>query len=104
MYYRQQIRALSRYADFGKTVITLTAINDLRYNRFSVNKVLVIAPKKVAEDTWTREQEKWEHLKLLKIVPVLRFRKKKNKRIEHKSRCVCDKQGKCRMACRLLFK
>lgn len=55
----------------GKTVITLTAINDLRYNRFQVRKCLVIAPKKVAEDTWTREQSKWEHLHLLKIVPVL---------------------------------
>lgn len=55
----------------GKTSITLTAINDLKYNRFLVSKVLVIAPKKVAEDTWTREQEKWEHLKLLKIIPVL---------------------------------
>jgi len=55
----------------GKTVITLTAINDLKYNRFQVNKVLVIAPKKVAEDTWTREQEKWEHLKLLRVTPVL---------------------------------
>lgn len=55
----------------GKTIITLTAINDLKYNRFLVKKVLVIAPKKVAEDTWTREQEKWEHLKLLRVVPVL---------------------------------
>lgn len=36
-----------------------------------MRKALVIAPKKVAEDTWTREQEKWEHLKLLKIIPVL---------------------------------
>lgn len=63
----------------GKTVITLTAINDLKYNRFQVNKVLVIAPKKVAEDTWTREQEKWEHLKLLQVIPVLRFREKENK-------------------------
>ena len=35
----------------GKTVITLTAVNDLRFNRFAVRKVLVIAPKKVAEDT-----------------------------------------------------
>lgn len=43
----------------------------MKYNRFTVNKVLVIAPKKVAEDTWTREQEKWEHLKLLKVIPVL---------------------------------
>ena len=32
-------------------MITLTAVNDLRYNRFEVGKSLVIAPKKVAEDT-----------------------------------------------------
>lgn len=38
---------------------------------FKVKKVLVIAPKKVAEDTWTREQEKWEHLSLLRVQPVL---------------------------------
>lgn len=55
----------------GKTAITLTAINDLKYNRFQIRKVLVIAPKRVAEDTWAREQEKWEHLKLLRIQPVL---------------------------------
>lgn len=60
----------------GKTVITLTAINDLKFNRFAVNKVLVIAPKKVAEDTWTRECDKWEHLSLLKVIPVLRFKSK----------------------------
>lgn len=55
----------------GKTVITLTAVNDLRFNRFAVRKVLVIAPKKVAEDTWTREADKWDHLKLLRVIPVL---------------------------------
>ena len=44
----------------GKTVITLTAVNDLRYNRFQISKVLVIAPKKVAEDTWSREAGAWE--------------------------------------------
>lgn len=55
----------------GKTVITLTAINDLKYNRFAINKVLVIAPKKVAESTWVKEAEKWDHLKLLRIVPAL---------------------------------
>lgn len=61
----------------GKTVITLTAINDLKYNRFLIYKVLVIAPKKVAEDTWTREQEKWEHLKNLRVIPVLGSLKKR---------------------------
>lgn len=55
----------------GKTIITMTAVNDLRYNRFLIRKCLVIAPKKVAEDTWTREQEKWDHLRLLKVVQVL---------------------------------
>ena len=58
--------ALGLFLDMGlgKTVITLTAVNDLRYNRFEVRKVLVIAPRKVAEDTWTREQDKWDHLNL----------------------------------------
>jgi SNF2 family DNA or RNA helicase len=49
----------------------MTAINDLKYNRFQVRKILVIAPLKVAEDTWVREQAKWEHLRLLKISTVL---------------------------------
>lgn len=61
----------------GKTVITLTAINDLKYNRFQVGKVLIIAPKKVAEATWTKEAEKWDHLSLLRIVPVLGSKQKR---------------------------
>lgn len=55
----------------GKTVTTLTAIKDLKYNRFLVRKVLVIAPKKVAEGTWTKEKDKWEHTKMLRVSPVL---------------------------------
>lgn len=55
----------------GKTVITLSAIQELKYNRFAVNKVLVIAPKKVAEATWSKEASKWEHLKHLRIQTVL---------------------------------
>lgn len=55
----------------GKTVTTMTVINDLKYNRFLIRRCLVIAPKKVAEDTWTREQAKWDHLHLLRVVPVL---------------------------------
>ena len=73
--------ALGLFLDMGlgKTVITLTAVNDLRYNRFEVGKTLVIAPKKVAEDTWTREAGKWDHLKLLRIIPVLGSREKRIK-------------------------
>lgn len=55
----------------GKTVITLTAVNELIYNRFEVGRVLVIAPKKVAETTWTNEARKWEHLHNLRISRVI---------------------------------
>ena len=55
----------------GKTVITLTALQDLKFNRWAVNKVLIIAPKKVAEDTWQTEARKWQHLDRLRVVGVL---------------------------------
>jgi len=55
----------------GKTVITLSAIQELKYNRFEVGKVLVIAPKKVAEATWSKEAAKWEQLEHLRIQTVL---------------------------------
>lgn len=55
----------------GKTVTTLTAVKDLKYNRFEVRKVLVIAPKKVAEGTWTKEKDKWDHTKMLRVSQVL---------------------------------
>ena len=46
----------------GKTVITLTAIQSLMHDSFSVQKVLVIAPLRVARDTWPAELKKWDHL------------------------------------------
>lgn len=55
----------------GKTVITLTALWLLIYDYFTVGKVLVIAPKRVAEDTWSREFQKWDHLAGLTISKVL---------------------------------
>lgn len=55
----------------GKTVTTLTAVKELKYNRFEVRKVLAIAPKKVAEGTWSREAGKWDHTKMLRVSPVL---------------------------------
>ena len=50
----------------GKTSITLTAINDLLFDSFEVHKVLVVAPLRVARDTWSTEIEKWEHLRNLR--------------------------------------
>lgn len=46
----------------GKTVCTLTAIEDLIYNRFEVSKVLIIAPIRVALSTWSSEIEKWDNI------------------------------------------
>lgn len=55
----------------GKTVAALTAAAELLYDRFEVERVLVIAPLRVAEDTWSRECEKWDHLRFLRIAKIL---------------------------------
>jgi len=55
----------------GKTAITLSAIKELKYYRWSVYKVLIIAPKKVAESTWTSEAAKWTQLHDLRFSLVL---------------------------------
>ena len=46
----------------GKTVISLTAIFDLLFDSFEVSRILVVAPLRVARDTWPAEIRKWEHL------------------------------------------
>ena len=55
----------------GKTVIALTALEALMYDRFEVGRALVIAPKKVAEATWQAEAAKWDHLRHLRFATVL---------------------------------
>ena len=47
----------------GKSVISLSAIFDLCLDRFEIRKVLIIAPLRVARDTWPSEIKKWDHLK-----------------------------------------
>ena len=66
----------------GKTVITMTAIQELMFDRFEISRVLVIAPKRVAEDTWTREHAKWDHLKDLRISKVLGTAEQRRKALE----------------------
>ena len=51
----------------GKTAIALTAVSQLRYDRFAVGRCLVVAPKRVAESTWASEAGKWDHLRLLRV-------------------------------------
>ena len=55
----------------GKTVITLTAINDLMFDYCEVRRVLVVAPKRVAETVWQEEARKWEHLKHLRFSKII---------------------------------
>jgi len=55
----------------GKTVITLSAINDLLFDSFEISRVLIIAPLRVARNTWPQEIEKWEHLKDLNYSVVV---------------------------------
>ena len=66
-------KKIGLYIDMGlgKTVTTLTAIKELKYERLQVRKVLVIAPKKVAESTWSKEKDKWDHTKMLRVSKVL---------------------------------
>ena len=60
----------------GKSVITLTAVQQLM-DYCEVSRTLVVAPKKVAETTWTAEAEKWEHLKGLRVVKVMGTKKQR---------------------------
>lgn len=55
----------------GKTAVVLTVIRDLLYDDCLPWKVLVIAPLRVAESTWSEEAAKWDHTKKLRVVPVL---------------------------------
>ena len=69
----------------GKTVITLTAVDRLLYEEFEVDRVLVIAPKRVAESTWKTEAGKWDHLKHLKISTVLGTEAQRNAALSMKA-------------------
>lgn len=68
---KQNVSALFLDCGLGKTVITLTAIWELLLDYFDVRKILVIAPLRVARDTWPAELCKWEHLKGVEMSVVL---------------------------------
>ncbi len=67
----------------GKTISTLTAIQELIFLGY-VNKVLVIAPKRVAEDTWSTEVEKWDHINL-RVSKILGDAKKRIRAINEEA-------------------
>lgn len=69
----------------GKSVITLTALFDLALDSFDVGKILVIAPKRVAEDTWPKELAKWEHLTGLSYSLVIGSKKQREEALAKKA-------------------
>lgn len=69
----------------GKTILTLTAIDELMLNRFEVSKTLIIAPLRVARDTWPLEIQKWEHLKHLTFSVVVGTEKERLAALDKKA-------------------
>lgn len=67
----QPVSAVFLDMGLGKTSITLTALNNLLFDYFTVHKILVIAPLRVAKTTWSAEIKKWDHLKDLKYSIVV---------------------------------
>lgn len=55
----------------GKTISTLTAINLLKFDYMEISRVLVVAPKRVAETVWAEEAAKWEHTRHLKFSKII---------------------------------
>lgn len=68
----------------GKSVITLTALQQLMDDG-EVGRTLVVAPKKVAETTWTTEAEKWDHLKSMRVARVMGTEKQRDMALASKA-------------------
>lgn len=69
----------------GKTAITLTVINKLMYEELEVDSTLIVAPKRVAENTWAEEAANWTHLSHLKISKVIGNEKKRIEALHKKA-------------------
>ena len=69
----------------GKTSITLTALNDLLFDSFDVHRVLVVAPLRVARNTWSSEIKKWEHLQDLQYSIVVGTEKERMSALEKRA-------------------
>ena len=77
------VSALFLDMGLGKTVTTLTALRDLMLDDLSVSKVLVIAPLRVARDTWPAEVEKWDHLHDLDVSIIVGTAKERTAALNH---------------------
>lgn len=80
-----KVSALFLDCGLGKTITTLTAINELMYDSFEISKVLIIAPLRVAQSTWKDEIEKWDHLNLLRYSVAVGDEKERLKALKQNS-------------------
>ena len=74
--FRHKRCALFLDMGLGKTIITMTAFRYLQ-DSLDVEKALVVAPKKVAETTWTSEASKWDHMKGIRVSKVMGTQKQR---------------------------
>lgn len=77
--------AILLFMGLGKSVITLTAIDELMLNQFDVCKTLVISPLRVARDSWPMEIEKWSHLNYLSYAVVMGTEKERQQALKQKA-------------------
>ena len=77
------VSALFLDMGLGKTIITLTALNALMFDELKVNKVLVIAPLRVARDTWPAEVKKWDHLQNIELSVIVGSVKERTAAVNH---------------------
>ena len=77
------VSALFLDMGLGKTVTTLTALRDMMLDDVCVSKVLVIAPLRVARDTWPAEVEKWDHLSDLDVSIIVGTAKERTAALNH---------------------
>lgn len=80
-----KVSALFLDCGLGKTITTLTAINELMYDSFEISKVLIIAPLRVVQSTWKEEIEKWDHLNLLRYSIAVGDEKERLKALKQNS-------------------
>lgn len=82
---KQPIAALLLQMGLGKTIITLTALEQLLFDYFEIHKVLIIGPLRVSQTTWPDEIKKWDHLRNLKFSTVIGNEKQRIKALETKA-------------------
>ena len=82
---KNKISALFLDMGLGKTSITLTAVNELLFDSLEVKKVLVIAPLRVARNTWCDEIKKWDHLSNIKYSIVVGTEKERISALNEKA-------------------